>query len=113
MKYYNFLIKLRDTYILGRGHYLEDDSSLAIVRSAPDKPLEFTGEWSIIDVATGYFLFKDKSKKKLLEKWSEKKDNQDFIQALAKARRTDSYIKVLAECSGEKASWRDSGYEIE
>ena len=113
MKYENYLYVMNDngvmTYKLARGYRLEEDSRLAYAKTID--PSQYS--YMIIDVASGLFVIKATSKKKLFQLWNEKTSNPEFINAIIKARKTDSYLKRIEEINPEKKLWRESGYSIE
>lgn len=124
MKKENFLARLRvsedpnEYFILTRGERIEVEglTGLALVRaSIPEDTLVFKGEWSIIDIESGLFVIKDKSKKKLLEKWLYRLNNPDYdlVNRILKARLTDSYKKHVRFKEDDANNWRRAGYLIE
>ncbi len=120
MTYKNYLVRLNTslgpTFLLARGHELECPiEGLAIVRiSDMSDSCKFSGDYSIIDIATGLFVVRAKSKKKLLEKWNQKLDHYpNFALTINNARNTDKYPQRVAEASEEKRIWRECGYKIE
>lgn len=120
----NYIARLRPSsdpneyFILTRGEEfpVEGLTGLALVRaSIPGDNNIFKGDWSIIDIASGLFVLKDSSKKKLLQKWSDRisDPDRDFINAIIKARLTESYRKHVILKEDDVRVWRLSGYLIE
>ena len=111
MKYKNYLVHNTRGFQLSRGHIFEEGENLAIVRLA-SSPLEFKGEYSIIDIPSGLYVVHAKSKKKLLEKWNEKKEYSNIIDLIKRAREGSKYLDRVLELNNEKKIWRESGYEV-
>lgn len=116
MKKKLFLARLKpgfeNCFVLTRGDLLEDTiSGLALVRADENNDLTFKGTWSIIDIDSGLFVLRDTSKKKLLEKYNQKL-NYSLLEAIEKARSTESYRKRVGELQVEIENWRKSGYEV-
>ena len=75
MKYNNYLCRdINGGFFLSRGTLLPDDNSLAIVKSWSEPVVK--PRYSIIDIATGLFVLRGASKKKLLEKWEQLKEEK-------------------------------------
>lgn len=109
MKNKNYLCRKSDGgFFLARGEPLPEDASLAVV-SSWSEPI-VTPRWSIIDIASGLFVVRDTTKKKLLEKWEQVKDSK--ISAIKVARQTDFYLKSCESLEVEQHIWRESGYEL-
>lgn len=109
MTYNNYLCRTLDGgFFLARGTLLQEDSSLAIVKSWSEPVV--TPRYSIIDVATGLFVLRGNSKKKLLELWEERKPN--ILNKIKDARDRNIYLERIIELNEEKRVWRTSGYEI-
>lgn len=113
MKYENYLVPFNNkgyiTFKLARGYKLEEDSRLAYCKMVDPE----TFNYAIIDVASGLYVIRATSKKKLLEAWKKKTSNPEFIEAIIKARKSDNYLKRIEELTAEKRIWRESGYLIE
>ena len=114
MKYKYYIVRtIKDGFLYARGQVFEVDiKGLALVKSDEYKDLSFKGDWSIIDIATGLYLLKNHSRKKLLEAFT----NRDFEllkSATEKARKTDSYKKALKLAEDEKKVWRECGFAVE
>ena len=113
MKYENYLVLSRFKgeviYRLARGYKLEEDSRLAYCKFVdPDSQ-----NYAIIDVATGLFIVKSTSKKKVFEKWNKASSDTEFIKSIMKARYTKTYLIRVEQLTAEKRIWRESGYLIE
>ena len=109
MKIKNFLCRTIDGgFFLARGSLLIDDDSLAIVKSWSEPVV--TPRYSIIDVASGLFVSRGSSKKKLLEKWEQEKEER--YPKIKHAREEDFYIQRVLELNEEKKVWRNSGYVL-
>ena len=108
MKIINYLCRTHEGFFLARGSLLPDDNTLAIVKSWSEPII--TPRYSIIDVASGLFILRDTSKKKLLEKWEQKKE--EIYPKLKPAREKDIYIQRVLELNEEKKVWRNSGYVL-
>lgn len=124
MKYKNYLYRIRNSkdpnqlFVLSRGYEFEVEglTGLALVRiSSEEDSTLFNGNWSILDINSGLYVFENKSKKKLLETWNERFNNPDYdlINKILKARKTDSYIKAVLLLNDDKKLWREAGYLIE
>lgn len=119
MTYKNYLIRMTPSspneFILGRGYNLDEEiDGLALVRAQDLRDsCSFTGGYAIIDIPTGLFVCKAKSKKKLLERWNQFKEDRDIMNLIIKAREKEIYLTRVAEASLEKDLWRKSGYKIE
>lgn len=112
MKCENYLIRLNnEDFALARGYKFEEGENLAIVRLSTS-PLEFKGDYSIIDIPSGLKVIREKTKKKLLEKWIYKRDYFNILEAISKAREGSKYLDRVTELNNEKKVWRTSGYEI-
>lgn len=112
MKYENYLVVVNDkgiiTYTLGRGYRFE------IPGLAYAKTEGFSENYVIIDIASGLFVMKATSKKKLFQKWTDRLQNDEaYLDRIEEARSKDFYLARVAECSLEKRIWRESGYSIE
>lgn len=123
MKKKLFLARLRPSedpneyFVLTRGEEFATESikGLAIVRaSIKDDCLVFKGEWSIIDIDSGLFIFKAKTKKILLDNWIARFQNPscDLVNKIINARKTDSYRKHCRLLEDDKRLWRQSGYDL-
>ena len=119
MTYKNYLLRMTRSspseFILGRGYKLEEEiGGIALVRAQDLRDsCSFTGEYAIIDIPTGLFICKAKSKRKLLEKWDELTTYTDIYSAIKSVRAKEIYLTRVAEASLEKDLWRKSGYKIE
>ena len=112
-KKYYLVRTIRDGFVYARGDAFDVDiEGLALVRLDEYKDLDFKGDWSIIDVATGLKVFANHSRKKLLEYYT-MRDFESLKLAIEKARQTDNYKKRLEEAKIEKKNWRESGYFVE
>ena len=113
MKYDNYLIRFNNgEFKLARGHKFDCAiDGLALVRVSTS-PLEFTGDYSIIDIESGLFICKDKMKKKCVEKFERRNADNALIQAIKTARKSDTYQVRVFELNNEKQIWRQSGYEL-
>lgn len=113
MKYSNYLVRLNNgEFTLARGHQFDCGiDGLALVRVST-APLEFTGEYFIIDIESGLFVCKDKMKKKCVEKFERRNADNAIIKAIKSARKNDSYQVRVFELNNEKQIWRQSGYEL-
>ena len=116
MKYNNYLVRTaKEGFTLSRGHVFQIEGlqveGLAVVRLAI-APLEFKGVYSIIDIASGLFIIKANSKKKLIEKWENEINLKNLRNAILQSRKTDTYLTRVLELNEEKKNWRKSGYEI-
>lgn len=118
MTYKNYLVRIKNDsfpndFALGRGYKLEEEiDGLALVR-IQDLQYSFFEKYLIIDIASGLFVCKAKSKKKLLERWNQYKEDRDIMNLIIKAREKEIYLARIAEASLEKDLWRESGYKIE
>ena len=111
-KKYYLARTIRDGFVYTRGEPYEIDvKGLALVRLDEYKDLNFKGDWSIIDIASGLEVLAYHSKKKLLEEYS--KRIEFLVDAIEKARSTDTYKKRVEEAKAEKEIWRKSGYSVE
>lgn len=103
-------------YYYARGEAFDTEyvEGLAIVKIDEENNLDFKGNWSIIDVASGLFVVSYKSKKKVLERYDELKNSRNIKEAITNARNGKTYkTKRVPEMEIEKANWRASGYEVE
>ena len=114
MKYNNYLVRTsKEGFTLARGHEFLDTQvgGLAIVRLST-APLEFTGCYSIIDVASGLYVITATSKKKLIQKWKDKIEYYNVEDSIKRSRETDKYLDRVLELNAEKKNWRNSGYDL-
>lgn len=116
MKKLYFLARLKpgenDVFAYCKGELFESEiPGLALVRMDENKELTFKGMFSIIDIRSGLFVMRDTSKKKLLEHYNARL-SADFIEAINKARSTESYRERVRELQIEIDNWRKSGYSV-
>ena len=111
MKYKNYLMTInrngRKEFILARGHALEDDPTLAVVKPWSE---EWNKKFSIIDIASGLGVISSSSKKELLKRYEERKE--EFAKRIPSARLTSTYKTHCFELETEMNVWRISGYEF-
>ena len=107
MKYKNYLVIKGKGFFVARGTPLQDDRTLAIVKSLNEPIIP---KYSIIDIASGMFIKRGNSKKKLLEYWEENKER--LTSQIYVSRTKDYYIVRVLELNEEKKNWRNSGYEV-
>lgn len=109
MKNKNYLCRTTDGgFFLARGEPLQEDNSLAVVRSWSEPII--TPRWSIIDIASGLFVIRASTKKKLIEKWEEVKEIK--LPKIKDARERNIYKAKCEELEVEQHIWRESGYVI-
>ena len=104
-----------DGYLLAKGEpfYQDEIEGLALVRVDSNRgELAFKGDWSIVDIRSGLFVFKHYSKKTLLDNWV-KRYSEELKLAIERVREKDHYKRTCHETLIEKENWRASGYEVE
>lgn len=107
MKYKNYLVRInKEKFILARGTTLSDDSTLALVQGWSE-PLPDFKFW-IIDIATGLFVVRGKTKPKTLAKFEEYKP--EFYSKIKGARTSVTYKDRCQALEEEVGVWKESGY---
>lgn len=104
----NYVCRKYDGFFLGRGEPLQEDKSLAIVKSWSEPIV--SPRYSIIDIKSGLFVIRATTKKKLLEKWE--KEKEVLLLDIAKARNAKYYVDRCGELEAEVHIWRESGYKV-
>lgn len=118
-KKYYLVSLIRDSeviYYYARGEAFDSDyiEGLALVKIDIEKNLDFKGNYAIIDVASGLFLYSSRSKKKVLKFYEERKKAFNLKESIINARNGDTYRrKRIPEMEVEKQNWRASGYDVE
>ena len=113
MKKKNYLIaNINGGYNLAKGESFQCElEGLALVRfSIPNDNNVFKGDFAIIDIASGMFVTRSKSKKKLLERWEAQKEF--LLPRIVSARSLEKYKDRVEDLENEARIWRISGYEI-
>ena len=115
MKNKNYLIRRNDNtrilYGLARGHALEEDETLALVRVFVDTEDKPKGIWAIIDIASGLHVLTHRtSRKALMERWNQVAP--EWTLRIEASRTTQRYAERLKECQAEYETWRQSGYQL-
>lgn len=111
MKKKLYLVRHAVDFKLAKGEDFIFCDGLALVREFIDphdeKP---SGVYAIIDIASGLSVSFDKSKKKLLERWDERKEG--WIPAIASSRKTTIYPQRVNEMDLARTFWRSLNYEV-
>ena len=111
MKKKLYLVRHADGFRLAKGEDFIFCEGLALVREFEDehdkKP---SGLYAIIDIASGLNVSFDKSKKKLLERWEQRKEG--WIPAIASSRKKTSYPQRVNEMAIARTIWRNENYEV-
>lgn len=115
MKNKNYLLRLTDgSFCLGRGLPLEEDNTLALVHIWSRNDLPYM--WSVIDIASGLFVAKGKTKKKCLENYYKKDealvDIGGIKSRIISCRQGEKYKDRCDELETEQCIWRESGYVL-
>ena len=95
---------------LARGYVFDPEGRIALVRIYIDTEDKPKGDYFLIDIASGLFIIRNKSKNKLITDWENRL--LDLVPAIVKQRQTDTYFKRVIELNEEKRIWRNSGYEM-
>ena len=88
---------------------LQEDNTLAVVRRWSEPIVN--PRFSIIDIASGLFVLRAISRKRLLELWEERKEN--LLPKIKDARKRDLYKTRCEELEAEKHLWREREVELE
>lgn len=111
-KNYNYyLARTHRGFYYARGEAFEIDiKGLALVRIDEYKDLDFKGDWAIIDVDSGLYLFRALTRKRVLEIYQERFEG--LCEAIERSRSTDGYKKRVQEAEIERKNWKESGYRL-
>ena len=114
MKNKNYLVRYFDgSFFLAKGLPLKEDKTLALVHAWSRRDVDFP--WLVIDIASGTFVVRGRTKRKCLENYKHKDDCLDYgIRCyIEEARGTQRYRNLCEQIEVEKHIWIESGYDIE